>query len=388
MKILWISNITDETVVKTSRIELANALRKIGHELVLIYAKDIGEKKVINEKSLYLPKSNSTPFSGFIYGLTLFFYLPLLVRKKNFDVIIIDAAKVWFPFILTLILLHIPMISDIRSLPVDKEKSFMFDISLNLSKFFVDGFMTITPELKEVIKYKYKLYNKNIGIWSSGVSIKNFNKTSIDKEITKRKSDSNSFILMYHGGYSLTRGIENIIISISEIEKPIREKIKFIIIGFSPYEPSIYPDQLKKLPNLCQSLGLLKQIEFISQKKYEDIPKYISICDVGIITLPVEHIWWQVSSPLKTLEYLAMGKPIIATNIPFHKKIFEKGKCGILLENNNPKEIANAITYLYQNKDKLNEMGKIGKEIVKNNYTWDNKAKEVENFIKTVLAGY
>ena len=41
---------------------------------------------------------------------------------------------------------------------------------------------------------------------------------------------------------------------------------------------------------------------------------------------------------------------------------------------------------LYQNKEKLNEMGKKGKEIVEKYYTWDRKAFELEEFLKTILA--
>ena len=83
-----------------------------------------------------------------------------------------------------------------------------------------------------------------------------------------------------------------------------------------------------------------------------------------------------------------MGKPIIATNIPFHQRIFNQGECGILLDSGSPKALAKAITYLYQNRDKLDEMGKNGRKIVEKYYTWDKKSLEVEKFIETVLVDY
>jgi len=93
---------------------------------------------------------------------------------------------------------------------------------------------------------------------------------------------------------------------------------------------------------------------------------------------------WHVSAPLKTLEYLAAGKPIIATNIPFHRKIFEKGKCGILIESIKPKVIADAITFLYKNKKELIKMGSEGRKIVEKSYTWDSMAQKIEEFLKTI----
>jgi len=388
MNILFVSNITDNTAVKTSRLELAQSLRKRNHNVIMVKAHNINEKKSNNTTALYIPRPQYPFIAGLIFGIILFIYLPLIIRKKHIDVIIIDGAKVWLPFVFSLRLLRIPIILDFRTLPVDTHRSIMFDISVYLSKYFTDAITTITPELEYIIRTKYHVHDKKIGLWSSGVSIETFTPDiDIDPSLQKYQNSS-SFVLLYHGGYAVTRGIEDLIRSIGELEDPIKQKVKLMIVGFSPYEESEYPDELKKLPKICKHYNIESQVDFISHVRQEKIPQYIAISDVGIIPLPPQNEWWKVSSPLKTLEYLAMGKPIIATNIPFHKKIFKKAKCGILLENNNPKEIAKAITYLYQNKDKLSEMGEIGKEIVKNNYTWDNKAKEVEDFIKTVLAGY
>jgi glycosyltransferase involved in cell wall biosynthesis len=119
--------------------------------------------------------------------------------------------------------------------------------------------------------------------------------------------------------------------------------------------------------------------------EYERIPEYIYLADVGVIPLPPDNIWWQSSAPLKTLEYLAMAKPIITTNIPFHQRIFEQGECGILLKESSPKIFANAITELYKNEKKRKRMGEKGKEIVEKYYTWDRKAMEVEKFLKNIL---
>jgi glycosyltransferase involved in cell wall biosynthesis len=80
-----------------------------------------------------------------------------------------------------------------------------------------------------------------------------------------------------------------------------------------------------------------------------------------------------------------MGKPIIATSIPFHQRLFKKGECGILIDSDSPKALSDAITYMYKNKDRLDKMGRIGKEIVKSCYTWDSIACDVEKFLKNIM---
>jgi glycosyltransferase involved in cell wall biosynthesis len=128
-----------------------------------------------------------------------------------------------------------------------------------------------------------------------------------------------------------------------------------------------------------------EQVEIIPIVDYNKIPSYIKTCDVGVIPLPPEKKYFQASVPLKTLEYMALGKPIIATNIPFHKRIFKIGKCGVLIGTNSPEALSDAINKLYQNRKKLDEIGYIGKSIIEKHYTWDIIASKVEKYIKTIL---
>jgi glycosyltransferase involved in cell wall biosynthesis len=305
-------------------------------------------------------------------------YFPFHARKNNVDVILVDGGSIWSPFFVTLKLFGIPLILDIRDIPIDKEHKILKDISLHLSRYLMDGFTTISPELSEILTKKYHLHGKKIGIWSSAVSKQMF--LELNKQTdTLHKKDADSFILIYHGTYAPTRGIENLIRSIGELADPLKNNIKLFLIGMPQHKT-------KDLTLLCEDLKITKQVEIISLVENTKIPFYIQASDVGIIPLPPDKEWWRVSVPLKSLEYLALGKPIIATSIPFHQKIFHMGECGIIIDSNEPKDIADAITYLNHNKDKLNEMGRRGKEIIKNYYTWEHKALEVECFLKTVLA--
>ena len=313
-----------------------------------------------------------------LFGFVAFFYFPFSIHNKKFDIIIIDESTVWLPFALTLKLLNVPLVLDVRTLPIDKEKSILFDITIHLSKDVVDGITTITPELEEYLRKRYTLQDKRFGIWASGVSIGKFANFYLTTDNIATLRNSNVFTLIYHGTYSSTRGIENLIRSLGELDIDIKKKTMLLIIGFSQKEK-------ENILELCERLAVTDQVKFIPQVPYEQIPSYISIADVGVYPLPPENNWWRVSAPLKTLEYLASGKPVIITNIPFHKRIFEKGECGVILDTNNPKDLASAIRYLYENKGKLTNMGKRGREIVQKYHTWEHEALELEKFLQTII---
>ena len=377
MKIFWISELDKNTKHKASRFEMAESLRKKNHEVTLVIKRDIKEKKIENDELISLPSISSSLISKIVFGLILFFYVPLIIRKKKIDVIIIDVVHIWLPFLLTLKWLNTKLILDIRSTTIGISiDSILQDTSIKLSKYIVDGWTTITPELKEILTSKYKIKNKKIGVWESGVSIKKFTKHIENENITNEKSDT--FKIMYHGSYSPKRGIENIILAIDKLNNSMKNKINLIFVGFNK-------TQKEKLSAICKKINISNQVSFIPQVPYEELSSYISKCDVGIIPLPPKQEWSWESSPLKTLEYLAMKKPIIATDIPFHKRIFEKGNCGILIKDNDPESIASAIDFLYNNREKLSEMGNTGRKIIENQYTWDIIALDLEKFINTIL---
>jgi glycosyltransferase involved in cell wall biosynthesis len=377
MKILWVTKLRDCDPFKNTQIGLSEALRKRGHFVQLIMAKNVSEKKTNTLEKIYVPTIQCSIISGIVFGLLIFFYLPILVKKEKIDIIIVDGDSIWSPFFLILKLYDTPVIWDIRSLPIDKERSILHDISLHLSKYIVDEFTTITTELSDVLIERYKLHDKKIGIWSSAVSGDIFLKKDVD-EIDIRNRYPNTFIILYHGTYSPTRGIEDLIRSISEIDLVVREKIRLLVVGIS----SIKRDELLQL---CEKLKIGRYVEIIPPVESNKIPSYIRAAHIGVIPLPPKNLWWHVSVPLKTLEYLAMGKPILATNIPFHQKLFDMCECGVLINSNNPKGLANGIISLYQNIDKLDEMGKSGKEVIEKFFTWDHQALKLERFFQTIL---
>jgi hypothetical protein len=55
MNIVWISKITNESLHKTSRIEMTNALIKRGHNVILYMVKKFGEKIFISNNTRLIP---------------------------------------------------------------------------------------------------------------------------------------------------------------------------------------------------------------------------------------------------------------------------------------------------------------------------------------------
>jgi len=76
-----------------------------------------------------------------------------------------------------------------------------------------------------------------------------------------------------------------------------------------------------------------------------------------------------------------MGKVVIATYIPANRIVLGTCKCGVYISSTNPKEISNAILYLYKNKKMLKKWGSYGKILIENRYGWNKVADVFEAYL-------
>ena len=79
-----------------------------------------------------------------------------------------------------------------------------------------------------------------------------------------------------------------------------------LLIG--PKDPSFEPDRFARLIARAN-------VAYLGPRPFEDLPSYLKLIDVGLV--PYGHTEFnQWSFPMKTLEYLAAGRPVVATSLP------------------------------------------------------------------------
>jgi glycosyltransferase involved in cell wall biosynthesis len=270
---------------------------------------------------------------------------------------------------------------DIRSIPVEVNSflnrlgKFIFHLNIYLAKHFFNGITVISPSMKRYIAEKYSIDKEKIGIWSSGVNTEHFDPARFDehriKEQKQKLSLYDKFVIMYHGVLTSSRGLQETIAAISLL-KDSHKDIIFLVLGDGVAKPI--------LQRLIRDYQVNGNVRLMGVIPYNEIPYYLSICDVGILPFP-DLIWWRVSSPLKLMEYLAMEKPVIATDIEAHRDIIDSSRCAFSIPDNSPAEIESSILSAYDQRHSLCVYGKLGRKIVVQEYTWDNQTLNLINFL-------
>ena len=93
----------------------------------------------------------------------------------------------------------------------------------------------------------------------------------------------------------------------------------------------------------------------------------------------------RVGIPNRLFEYMYCGIPVVATDFPELRNIINKTCCGILVNSEDPKDIANAFEYLLLHPEEAQAMGARGKQAINTDYGFHIDLKRLEDFYKTIF---
>jgi len=221
----------------------------------------------------------------------------------------------------------------------------------------------VTNKLSEDLFHKFgKVKNlKKIDTLHDGVDLIKFKNNKIIENSTP--------LLTYCGSLSKSKGIDLIINSAKYIKN-----VEFLIIGGLKADV----DHYKKI---AKDNGV-KNINFIGQVNYSDVPNLLNKSDILLLPSSAKNIKSRnYTSAMKLFEYMSIGKPIIASNIPSNTEILENNLNCLLFEPDNPKSMVEKINTLINDKE-------LNKKITKNSsklaikYSWTERSKKMIKRIK------
>jgi len=149
-------------------------------------------------------------------------------------------------------------------------------------------------------------------------------------------------------------------------------KIKLFIVG----KGDAYEDLLK----LKDQLNLEDRMIFAGQQPFEKIPQLIAAADICLLPAHDNEIMHDIV-PIKMYEYMAMGKPIVATKLYGVMKEFGEGHGLSYVET--PEKVLNEVIRII-NSNSTRSMGHEARKYVENN-SWMNITNTFEKKIEELI---
>jgi glycosyltransferase involved in cell wall biosynthesis len=129
-------------------------------------------------------------------------------------------------------------------------------------------------------------------------------------------------------------------------------------------------DQEELLPQWISQRGLQDQVIVTGRVPHRDIMRYYSVLDV-LVYPRVKNRMTDLTPPLKPLEAMAMGKPVVGSDVGGLRELLSDGKVGLLFKAGDSNELAQRLVSLLTDSSAREQLAAAGREYVLREHSWD-----------------
>tara|TARA_Y100000310_G_scaffold258062_1_gene266329 strand:+ start:1168 stop:2403 length:1236 start_codon:yes stop_codon:yes gene_type:complete len=298
----------------------SSAIKKLGHYIIFMFSAFINALKIKNYDVLII--SSPPLFAGVIGAI---------ISKLKSIHFFLDIRDLWPESVMAL--------GEVKS-------KWVFNMGKKLESFIyksTNGYILTVPGFKHHFnKYYSEQLNKPMINLINGVSNTFFDLAQKYDRIPEKR-----FTVLYSGNMGLAQGLESVIKAADILQK---YPIDFCFVGSGV--------KRKELIIKAEKLGL-KNVVFLPVQKKEELIKLIKKASVCLVPLKNDPLF-RNAIPSKMFEYMACGRPVIASISGEVEKILNSAKSGSIAMAEDANSIAVSILYYYNNRGKIIEQGRNG----------------------------
>ena len=165
-----------------------------------------------------------------------------------------------------------------------------------------------------------------------------------------------SFIVGFTGVLRPWHGLDLLVTAIANLVGN-GLKISLLIVGDGPYRQT--------LEKMVIEHGLGQAVRITGRISHDRVPDYVAIFDVAVSPRATFY-----ASPMKVIEYMSLGKPVVVPRTPNFLDIVDERINGVTFEDGNAVALQEALAYLYTSGDQCGELGQQARRKVVDRLNW------------------
>ena len=218
-----------------------------------------------------------------------------------------------------------------------------------------------------------KIYENKIFVIRNGVNRNLFKNTGKKESVLDDYDIKGKKIIGYIGSIGSAQGLLNVVEAAKIMSDKYIDDVIFMFVGEG--------GEKEKL--LGESDGL-DNVIFVSGRPREEVPAYLSMCDIGLVHLKDHDVFKKVI-PSKIFEIMAVGIPIILVS-PYGEAatIIEENDVGKWIQSGDPKLLANTILDMIGDNKAMSEYSKNSLDSI-DNFTREKQSMKVLYVVEMIL---
>jgi len=201
--------------------------------------------------------------------------------------------------------------------------------------------------------------NQKFRVLPNGVDIEKFKPAHVNEVFKKNLNISSEKVILFVGGLDKAhyfKGVDYLIRAIPYIN--FQEKFKVIIAGRGELQ-----GEYRKL---AVDLGVKDRVLFTGGVSDSTLVKLYQLATVTVLP----SIDQSESFGIVLAESMACGTPVISSNLPGVRNVYEDGVSGFSVQARDKKALAEKINYMLLNPDKVLDMSKEARRLTEQKYDW------------------
>jgi glycosyltransferase involved in cell wall biosynthesis len=192
-----------------------------------------------------------------------------------------------------------------------------------------------------------------------------------------RPPDAPRRYLLYFGALQPWQGIDTALRALARLRD--LEDLELVVCS------SVHRRRAKPYRKLAEKLEVAERVRWHFALPEEELAPWREHAELSLAPLrDCTRNTAQGSAPLKLLESMASGTPVVASDLPAVRELVADGEHGRLVHPDRPGELARAIRVLLDYPDRLAAMGPAAREHVAARFTWGASTGALENLYNTL----
>jgi glycosyltransferase involved in cell wall biosynthesis len=208
----------------------------------------------------------------------------------------------------------------------------------------------------------------------NGVNLNRFKNLPAFEQVRSKYGITTPFTVIMVATFSVNKDF-SLFFRIAEAITRVRDDITFVAAGDN------YNDR-RKLEPFYNKVSPNPRI--ILTGRVKDVEALVNGCTLGILFSNTAVHGEGISNSI--IEYMALGKPVIANDAGGTKEIVRHNVNGYLVTGQTESEIIALITDLIDNPEKCSAFGKVGRKNIEESFSLDKMGKAFEQTYQVILA--
>jgi glycosyltransferase involved in cell wall biosynthesis len=266
----------------------------------------------------------------------------------------------------------IPWILEINAPLVDEQRRYrhlsLIPVARGLERQLIIEADTIVVPAEELRSYVAKKVGRRskVRVIPNGVDLDLFQEP-IDRlsPQTVKRLDGR-FVIAFLGSLKPWHGIKQLLQAFARLRSTV-PSAHLLVIGEGP--------MLKEIETAARRLGP-DTVTLCGAVPHEEVPAWLARADVGVAPYPELPGFY--FSPLKIVEYLAAGLPVVASGIGQIVDLVKHERTGLIVPPGDPGALAEALARLYADRRLRARLGRRARERARQRHGWCRVAEEIE----------